>query len=336
MSVEASFSELAFGCGKFKFMLPQNSMWVTFSTCPGLLMAHDGQQKLFHSTTLDQARSMCTSGLFNVGSFHAGSSTSPCGIWGCDVPGHAVDRAALCRGWSKSNGEPVVCGWDCPVVFAWLFPAEEISLHKHLGTGEVYVFKQPPGSRWPIFGRAVEIWVPASMYESMNLLPTKLDHLLNGMLIVCRARRWHPEDLWKAGKGCAMTCARTCETDLCIASGWKRAKATAVWTCPRCQERMKYCLPWGFGHASSKIRPPPPLATPLPATMPSRPPLPPPPPSLASIPEMPRPPSSMPGRSVPWILTAQDLAQHDLRNPLLLRRPSSCPTLSILSECQLE
>ena len=215
---------------------------VTTRLCPPVEACPTNVVNLYHSTTLAQCQQILAAG-FTVGLYHKGSRSSPCGIWGCNKPGHAFDRSRLNRGWSIKDGltAAVMCGWDCPMAFGWSFSSAAVQTHRHLSTGKVLVHKLPLGTQWDVRSRRTEIWINSRVLERFSALPAALKQLQQGRLVVCRARRKSPHALYRAGHASPMTCGRTCETPL--ASGWTCAEGTHQFVCPFCQESYLKCRP---------------------------------------------------------------------------------------------
>ena len=195
----AALSMELFGRGDFLQTHYQNDgKWCVFSN--GLyrptscVNAHTGQQSVgssyvrhFHGTTLWQAMRILTEG-FKVGLHHRGSSSSPCGIWGCTRRGDCLDRTHLVRGWSRHAGEPTVTGWDCPVVLCILVPVGSLYKHESLKNGtEVRCWKMEPGTVVDIAGQYCEVHFFADLYKRFNELYWHWQHLKRGDRVLCRS-----------------------------------------------------------------------------------------------------------------------------------------------------
>jgi hypothetical protein len=247
-----SFSVDAFECGNFRWMDSSPSgrpNWVVFYNWDPLQQrprtfdaSESDAVKLYHGTTLSQCQTILAEG-FSVGLHHKGSKSSPCGIWGCDSPGHAFDRVPLSRGWSTIASEDIVCGWDCPVAFGWSFPSHALMTHKHLQTGKVYVHKLPQGTLWDVNARRTEIWIHRGLFERFKVLPTAWVFLLHGHAVVCRARLGTPSDLYRAGHSAPMTCGRICDVREWEAEGWQKASDSKQFFCPSCRHNSLLCRP---------------------------------------------------------------------------------------------
>ena len=207
--------------------------------------------KLYHATTLSQCRLILQGG-FKVGLHHAGTKSSPAGIWGCSHPGHSVDRAPLERGYSFDADESVdrgiVCGWDCPVVLAWDIERASLEDHVLLSDGTyVWVHKQPCGTFWDARKRPTSIWIHISLYKRFVELPSWWRKLQEGTAVVCRSKKGTPSDLYKAGDASPMTCGRVCSFDRLQEENWTQANESKRWYCPSCGRlyaQNKPCTGW--------------------------------------------------------------------------------------------
>ena len=203
-------------------------------------------EKLYHATTLSQSRCILQEG-FRVGLCHEGSISSPAGIWGCSHPGHSVDRAPLDRGYSfhaedLDNG--IVCGWDCPVVFAWDIEKDALKTHEKLpDCSFIWVHEQQCGTRWDARGRPTSSWIPVSLYSRFLDIPSCWRELQEGTVIVCRARAKKPSDLYKAGNAAPMSCGRVCAFENLEAERWKKATKSRQWYCPTCGSFKAQSMP---------------------------------------------------------------------------------------------
>ena len=128
------FSRQAFGCPDFKWRRSQGGSrgaWAVL--CNFKDPVELGGVMVYHATTLSQCHTICDEG-FKVGKWHKGTKSSPCGIWGCDDPGHSFDRCPLTRGWTwsanRSDTSVPMCGWNCPVAFAGSFPQDAFHTQK--------------------------------------------------------------------------------------------------------------------------------------------------------------------------------------------------------------
>ena len=150
-----NFSTEMFGVSDFQWMTLSGGGWQVFHNRPPQFSANpDSTVKLYHGTTLNQCRTILNEG-FRVGLHFKGSESSPTGIWGCSAPGHCIDRVPLSRGYSFNTknvlDRDVLCGWDCPVVLAWIVEKAGVGLHKVLADGtEVWVYKLLCGSIWDV------------------------------------------------------------------------------------------------------------------------------------------------------------------------------------------
>ena len=213
-------------------------------------------QKLYHATTLSQCRDILRDG-FRVGMCHAGTKSSPAGIWGCSHPGHSVDRAPLCRGYSfqteNDDDKGIVCGWDCPVVFAWDIEEWRLRTHDLLSDGtRILVHKQPCGTIWDARDRPTSIWIHTGLFERFRNLPSLWHTLQDGTAVACRSKRRRstsktPSDLYTAGDAAPMTCGRVCAFANLKAENWKKAGKSRQWYCPTCGQlyaQGKPCTGW--------------------------------------------------------------------------------------------
>ena len=211
-----SFSVETFGVPDFKWYLFRNG-WIVFrNRSEPLLTAPNDMEKLYHATTLSQSRDILQDG-FRVGLYHAGSASSPAGIWGSSHPGHSIDRAPVARGYSchtDNDDKNILCGWDCPVVFAWDIEEWRLQTHEMLYDGtRILVHKQPCGTTWNTRDRPTSIWFHIALYERFKILPTLWHTLQEGTAVVCRSESKKPSDLYKAGHAAPMTCGRVCPID---------------------------------------------------------------------------------------------------------------------------
>ena len=186
----------------------------------------------YHGTTVHQCRLILQDG-FHVGKFHHGSKTFPAGIWGTNNPGHSYDRTPLTRGWSWRR-EFAVSGWDCPVVFRWVFHRHELTHRVRVGTGMKSVFQLPRGETFDVCSRPMEIWLNMDVYCRFRSISTHWDDLRLGNFVICRARRCHPEDIWSAGNAAPMTCGRVVDTRSLEFNRWFKANGTRQYRCPTC------------------------------------------------------------------------------------------------------
>ena len=247
-----SFSVQAFGIPDFQWSDIRDG-WQVFRNRPWqMFSAPDNMEKLYHATTLSQCRDILHDG-FKVGLEHTGSISSPAGIWGCSHPGHSVNRAPLHRGYSfhaENCDKGIVCGWDCPVVFAWDIETQMLKTHAVLADGScVWVHKQPCGTIWDARSRPTSIWISMSLYHHLLKLPSVWHELQEGTMVVCRSRDKKPSDLYRAGDAAPMTCGRVCAFEQLGAEQWKKARASRQWYCPTCAERCgqsKPCTGWIF------------------------------------------------------------------------------------------
>ena len=238
MSV-AEWSMQCFGVRDFAWFCDTIS-WRVFRNCSDPLFLPPAHcHKFYHGTTLSQCREILQNG-FQIGMHHAGTKTSPVGIWGTSHPGHSVERVCLRRGYSYTSENPadkqVICGWDVPVVLAWDIDKDECQSHRKLQDGTiVWVHKQPCNSIWNARERPTEIWIHRELYQRFHKLPDHWRHLQDGTAVACRSRRRFPEeDLYMCGHASAMTCARVCPFVSLHEAGWKQASATKQWRCPCC------------------------------------------------------------------------------------------------------
>ena len=236
----------AFGVPDFAWYDVTNG-WQVFRNRPQqLFQAPDNMRKLYHATTLSQCRLILRDG-FLVGLYHAGSKSSPAGIWGTSCPGHSVDRAPLDRGYSfheENVDKGIVCGWDCPVVLAWDIEKETLKTHGELVDGSViWVHKQPCGTIWDARNKPTSIWIHMSLYERFRNLPSWWHKLQEGTVVVCRSRVRFPSDLYKAGDAAPMTCGRVCAFENLRAEQWRQAGESKQWYCPTCGKFYAHCKP---------------------------------------------------------------------------------------------
>ena len=176
---------------------------------------------------------------FDVGCKHAGSKSSPPGIWGTDDPGHSFGRAPEERLFFPPRKH--FGGWDVPVALRMEFP-QPLKTHRSLVTGRVLVAPMPRGTRYSV-GSRTQIWLHKGLYERFIILPSHWAGLLSGQLLACRARRGCPWELYASGMASPMTCARACRYDDAVRSGWQRANATKQWRCFQCDASYALCRP---------------------------------------------------------------------------------------------
>ena len=255
--IGSDFSQMAFGCPDFEWVVKQEATsqglqwsrsgntdhWIVYCNRPQRHHRRHDERILYHATTLSQCHAICETH-FDVGRYHAGSASSPCGIWGTSEPGHSVDRVPLKRGWScDREREPSMCGWDCPVAFGWLFKKHEITSHKQLATGTVYVHKLPCGTEWNVLERYTEIWVHAGLWDRFRLLSDHWHSLVLRQSVACRSRLGCPQDLYTAGDASPMTCARVCSVSNCATQHWHIANNSEQYRCNCCDLSSTSCRP---------------------------------------------------------------------------------------------
>jgi hypothetical protein len=240
---DAELSNKLFGTPRFRHY-EHDCNWIVFRNnvrvvdCPPNYLRH------FHGTTLSQCQYLLKDG-FAVGLYHAGSQSSPCGIWGCSQRGDCYDRAHLRRGWSFDNEGQIMGGWDCPVVFCWFVREHDLYNHKRLRNGTVVrVLKEPPRQVCTFTAKYTEIHIHMPIYARFKQLPSHWADLQQGRSVVCRACIEHPEDLYCAGEGShPMTCARVVSTVSAQSQGWLCANSTHQYRCPECDRLHSQCLP---------------------------------------------------------------------------------------------
>jgi len=228
-----SFAQELLGVQNFRWFR-QEGKWLIAMNRDKALFA-DPQHDLFshyHGTTLHQCRLILQDG-FHVGKFHHGSKTAPAGIWGTNNPGHSFDRTPLRRGWSWGR-ESKVSGWDCPVALRWMFHSDELTHRTPVGTGTKSVFRLPRGETFDVCSRPTEVWLNRDVYRRFRSIATHWDDLQFGRVVLCRARRKHPEDIWTAGCAAPMTCCRVVDTLSLDFSRWLKANGTRQYRCPTC------------------------------------------------------------------------------------------------------
>ena len=230
-----------------------------FSNCPGRTEPKEpvaDETRHFHATTLHQCQLILKNG-FIVGLHHKGTQSSPCGIWGCDSPGHAYDRCHLARGWSISDAanpsgysgyrtgtrELGVSGWDVPVALCWIEQRSDLRVHVRLKTANVLSRNARCGDIIDVRSRETEIWIHRDMYARFNKLKDVWQDLKASRVAVCRARLGCPRDLYDAGHASPMTCGRVCRADACVGLGWQKANKTQQWRCPACDKLYSSGLP---------------------------------------------------------------------------------------------
>ena len=226
-----------------------NRKWCVFSNGVGYptssVNAHTGQQRCvdvhtgqqyvrhFHGTTLWQARRILTEG-FNVGLHHEGSSSSPCGIWGCTRRGDCLDRTHLVRGWSRHAAQEGVSGWDCPVVLGILVPVGSLYKHENLCSGtEVRCWKGEPHTVVDIAVPHCEVHFFVDLYQRFSELYWHWQHLKRGDRVLCRSVLKKPETIFSDKPG-AMTCGRIVLINTSKFSAWKCANKSHQYRCPQC------------------------------------------------------------------------------------------------------
>ena len=241
-SEHETFSLEAFGIPAFKWSSDEENGWRAFHNREDMLIeAPNGMKKLFHATTLYQCRDILSDG-FCVGMYHMGSKSSPAGIWGCENPGHCLDRCPLRRGFSyqavNEGDRLIMCGWDCPVVLAWNIDKRRIRTHgdplKDENRTRVLVHPLPSGSIWNVRDRPTSIWIHKDLYERFKNLPKEWGRLLDGTAVACRSKIQYPWDLYEAGKASPMICGRVCDVANLQEANWSRAINSDQWYCPTC------------------------------------------------------------------------------------------------------
>ena len=250
--IGSDFSQRAFGCPDFQWVVAQDTQdlqvghtcpWIVYCNRPQRHHRRHDERILYHATTLSQCNAICETH-FDVGRYHGGSASSPCGIWGTSEPGHSFDRVPLKRGWScDSEREPSMCGWDCPVAFGWPFKKHQITGHKRLATGTVYAHKLPCGTEWNVLERYTEIWVHAGLWDRFRLLSDHWHSLVLKQSVACRSRMGCPQDLYTAGDASPMTCARVCEVSNLATQHWRIANKTEQFRCNFCDFSSTSCRP---------------------------------------------------------------------------------------------
>ena len=232
--IGSDFSQMSFGCPDFQWVVAQDTHWLVYCNQHQRHHRRPDESILYHGTTLSQCYDICSSH-FDVGRYNPGTPSSPCGIWGTSEPGHSFHRVPLERGWSHNRPEEIsMGGWDCPVAFGWAFKTDQITSHKQLATGTVYVHKLPCGTRWNVLERYTEIWVHASMGDRFKVLRDHWHSLVLKQSVACRSRIGHPDDLYKLGRG-SMTCARVCPVSQLTNNNWHRANGTGQHRCNFCE-----------------------------------------------------------------------------------------------------
>ena len=203
----------------------------------------------FHGTTLWQAMQILTEG-FQVGLHHRGSSSSPCGIWGCTRRGDCLDRTHLVRGWSRHAAEEGVTGWDCPVVLCILVPVGSLLKHENLKNGtEVRCWKKEPDTVVDIAGQYCEVHFFVDLYKRFTELYWHWHHLKRGDRVLCRSVLKKPETIFSDKPG-AMTCGRIVLINMSKFSAWKCASKSSQYRCPQCS--TLYANGWPLsGHEDS-------------------------------------------------------------------------------------
>jgi len=141
--------------------------WVVFRN-HGTSLSIETQKtaRHFHGTTLYQCREIL-SRRFHVGMCHRGSSSSPCGVWGCDRPEHAFDRTPLLREWTGRSASEI-SGWDCPVALCWCFDTAVIHTHRRLVTGKIQVVKLPVDRLLNMHETLTQIWMHRELYKRFH------------------------------------------------------------------------------------------------------------------------------------------------------------------------
>jgi len=215
--------------------------WIVFRNHGTSLSIGTETTRHFHGTTLYQCRNILSRG-FHVGMCHRGSSSSPCGVWGCDAPGHAFDRTPLMRGQTGRSASGI-SAWDCPVALCWYFDTAKVHTHKRLVTGTVQVVKLPVDSLFDVRGTLTQIWVHRTLYERFRELPRHWPALRAGRLVACRARLAYPDDLYRSGDASPMTCGRVVAVESDEFQIWVKASSTKQYRCPWCEGLYKRCRP---------------------------------------------------------------------------------------------
>ena len=216
--------------------------WVILSNRSVRLRPNHLQERFYHGTTLAQAYSIMQEG-FIVGLYHKGTTSSPCGVWGCSEAPATFDRVHIARGYVKESG--FIGPWDQPVSLCWVFSSASLTMHKQLKRGAcVKVLKKAAGLRLDIRNMPTEIFFNVKISDNFQQLPSVWDELRLGARLVCRARRNEPlPDIMNCGNASPMTCARTTLFHDAAGRGWVRAKSTGQWRCPACARNYAECVP---------------------------------------------------------------------------------------------
>ena len=122
------FSTAMLGVADFIFRFDDDDggdhPWVILSNRNVRLRPDHFQERFYHGTTLAQAYDIMRSG-FIVGMHHKGTTSSPCGVWGCSEAPATFDRVHIARGWVKESD--YIGPWDQPVSLCWVVPSAQRS-----------------------------------------------------------------------------------------------------------------------------------------------------------------------------------------------------------------
>ena len=239
------FSTAMLGVADFIFRFDDDDggdhPWVILSNRNVRLRPDHFQERFYHGTTLAQAYDIMRSG-FIVGMHHKGTTSSPCGVWGCSEAPATFDRVHIARGWVKESD--YIGPWDQPVSLCWVVPSASLTKHKQLERGVcVKVLKKKLGHRLDIRNTPTEIFFNVNISDNFGKLPSVWVGLRLGTRLLCRTRRCEPDDIRNCGNASPMTCARTTLFDDAADNGWVRAQNSGQWRCSACARNYAECVP---------------------------------------------------------------------------------------------
>ena len=222
-ATDPDFHQQMFGCSNFFPFYSVDGIWYVFH-----VDSSSRRATFFHGCTLWELWQILQDGVWKAGLWGG----KPLAVWLAATPSAALDRAAATRGYAKTvNGIPN--GWDSPVAIGFAFDdTSKPGLHKKL-KNDVDL------RRWLTSGRRmvaldelpiVSLHIVEPHYNRLQELHTHWSDLEEGTLVLCRSRRWHPEDFFKSGHG-EWSCGRV--TAYPHELGWMQSN-NGRWRCPIC------------------------------------------------------------------------------------------------------
>ena len=172
------------------------------------------------------------------------SDSSPPGIYGASHRGAAFDRAHIRRGFARSK-DTIPNGWDCPVVIGMAPPAHRYKkMGKRLANGvEIGRIKFDAYSNVDLRTLGyLEVHINIPIYKRFQQLNCHWEALKFSRAVLCRAEPQTPEQIFKAGHGSPMTCARVVYRDADEFCHWLLASGTGQYRCPNCDACSKSCV----------------------------------------------------------------------------------------------